>query len=59
MDEIPLGFSMALVQQPHALRLFTALDTTTQQAIIRRAASISSKEEMDELVASITKYQFQ
>lgn len=51
--ELPLGFGMALAQNEDAMQQFEALSDAEKQAIIQRTHSISSKQEMRQLVASI------
>ncbi|MDD3921202.1 MAG: hypothetical protein PHO41_08550 [Eubacteriales bacterium] len=51
--DLPLGFGMALAQNTNALERFGAMSRAQQQAVIDRARTVRSKEEMDALVAGI------
>ena len=51
--DLPLGFGMALAQNVGALERFSKLTASQQQALIARAKNVSSREEMDALVAGI------
>ena len=53
--EVPLGLGMALVQNLEAMERFTALSHDNQQAFIASASAVRSKEEMRQLVESLTK----
>jgi len=44
--ELPLGFGMALAQNPAAMNAFCALPESTQQKIIDGTHQVSSREEM-------------
>ena len=50
IQELPVGFSMALAQRPGALAHFGSLSQTEQQALINRAHGANSEQEMQELV---------
>lgn len=50
MQELPVGFSMALAQRPGALAHFGSLSETEQQALINRAHGVDSEQEMQALV---------
>ena len=52
-NALPLGFGMALAQQPDALNVFAALPKARKDEIIQRAHSVSSKDEMQALVQSL------
>ena len=52
MEELPLGFGMALAQHPEAR--FAALPEAEQQAIIDGAHAVRSKEEMRSYVERLT-----
>lgn len=54
MQDLPMGFGMALLQDEQATRAFYALSPAQQQEIIERTHSISSKAEMRSLVAGLT-----
>lgn len=51
--ELPLGFGMALAQNETAMRHFEALTEAEKLAVIRRTHSVSSKQEMRQLVDSL------
>lgn len=43
---LPMGFGLALTQNPSAMKWFTSLSKSAQDAIIERTHTIRSKEEM-------------
>ena len=43
MEELPLGFSMALAQHPEAMARFSALSEAEQQAIVEGTHAVRSK----------------
>lgn len=49
-DEMPVGFSMALAQNPEAMQKFAMLDEKKKQEIINCTHSVKSKQEMHEYV---------
>lgn len=49
-DEMPVGFSMALAQNPDAMQKFVMLSEDKKQEIINGTHSIQSKQEMHEYV---------
>ncbi len=49
-DEIPIGFSMALAQNPEAMQKFALLNEEKKKEIINGTHSIHSKQEMHEYV---------
>lgn len=51
--EIPLGFGMALAQNPEALLKFAALPEQKKREIINGTHTVSSKEEMRQYVERI------
>lgn len=53
MSELPMGFGMALMQDPQAMEWFSALSAAGQQAILERTHSIRSKEEMRAFVSQM------
>lgn len=53
LQQLPLGFSMALAQKPGALERFGELSEPEQQAIINRAHGANSEQEMQALVAQM------
>ncbi len=53
MDDMPIGFSMALMQNGPAMTAFAGLDAASREAVVARARAAQSKAEMREIVASI------
>ena len=53
-DEVPLGFSMALAQNPLALQKFAMLSEEKKKQIIDGTHSVKSRQEMHEYVNKIT-----
>lgn len=51
--ELPLGFGMALAQNEAAMRQFEALSEAEKQAVIQRTHNVRSRQEMQQLVASL------
>ncbi len=49
-DEMPIGFSMALAQNPDAMQKFALLGEDEKKQIINEVHSVKSKEEMHEYV---------
>ena len=49
-DEMPVGFSMALAQNPDAMQRFTLMSEEKKKEIINGTHSINSKQEMHEYV---------
>ena len=54
MQDLPMGFGMALLQDPQATRTFYAMFPTQQREILLRTHTISSKAEMRAFVASLS-----
>ena len=52
--ELPIGFGFALAQNPEAMQAFTRLPEASQAEIVQRARAVSSKQEMQTLVDSLT-----
>ena len=52
-DEMPIGFSMALAQNPDAMQKFAMLSENQKQEIVNGTHSIKSKQEMHEYVNKI------
>ena len=48
--ELPLGFGMALAQNPEAMERFAALPESEKLEIINGTHSVSSKQEMQQYV---------
>ena len=55
MEELPLGFGMALAQHPEAMARFSNLTEEEQQAIINGAHAVRSKQEMRAYVENLMK----
>ncbi len=55
-DKMPVGFSMALAQNPEAMQKFAMLDENKKQEIINGTHSVNSKQEMHEYVNKINNY---
>ncbi len=49
-DEMPVGFSMALAQNPDAMQKFALLGEDKKKQIIDGTHSVKSKQEMHEYV---------
>lgn len=54
MHDLPLGFGMALAQHEDAMQVFSNLPHAKQKNLIQQASQVRSKQEMQELVESIT-----
>lgn len=52
--ELPLGFGFALAQNPVAMERFTALSQQEKDAMVAKAHQVSSKQEMRQLVNTLT-----
>ncbi len=52
-QELPIGFGMALARNEAAMACFEALTQTEKQAVLRQAHMVSSRQEMDCLVAGL------
>ena len=55
MDDLPLGFGMALAQHPEAMARFAALSEAEQQATIDGTHAVCSKQEMQAYVENVMK----
>ena len=53
-NELPLGFSFALGQNPKAMQHFTALTNEERTALLQKARNVSDKDEMQQLVQNIS-----
>ncbi len=49
-DEMPVGFSMALAQNPEAMKKFALLGEDKKKQVIEGTHSVKSKQEMHEYV---------
>lgn len=54
--DLPLGFGMALAQNEAAMKQFESLSEADKRAVIQRTHSVTSKQEMRQLVASLCKH---
>ena len=53
-NNLPLGFSFALAQNPASMSAFVHLSESKQQEILKKAQAVSSKDEMQALVDSLS-----
>ena len=53
MEDMPVGFTMALAQNGPAMMAFAGLDEIAREAVIARARAARSKADMREIVANI------
>jgi len=51
--ELPIGFAMALAQNPSSMYYFSNLPESEQQALISQTHGINSKTEMHEFVGHL------
>lgn len=51
--KVPIGFGMALAMNPNALNTYSAMTEEQKQAILNRAQSAKSEQEMHEIVNSL------
>lgn len=51
---VPLGFGFALAQNESAMKYFSALSEEQQSEILHQAKNVSSKNEMQALVNSLS-----
>ena len=52
-NDLPLGFGFALAQNPDAMQRFSNLPEREQRALLQKAHTVSSKDEMQRLVNGI------
>lgn len=52
--EIPLGFGLALVQDPDAMQKFSKLPEERRRELLRQAHAVSSKREMQALIIGLS-----
>lgn len=57
-NDVPIGFGMALAQNPGAMQNYATRPENEQHKILQQARSVNSKEAMSALVDSISKNQF-
>ena len=53
-NDLPLGFTFALAQNPDAMRNFSLMSETEKSEILQRAHSVSSKNQMQALVNDLS-----
>jgi len=53
--ELPFGLGMALSMNPSALCIYSAMTDQQKQAVLERARSAGSQQEMQKIVDSIAK----
>lgn len=53
MRDLPMGFGMALMQNPAALHRFEAMTPAQQEQILAQTHTAASKAEMQSLVSSL------
>jgi len=53
-NDLPLGFSFALGQNPEAMKAFSSFPEEKQTEILNRAQSVVSKSEMQALVNGLS-----
>ena len=54
-EEMPIGFSMALAQNPEAMQKFALMSENEKKKIINGTHTVKSKQEMHQYVNSIIK----
>ena len=52
-DEIPVGLSMALAENLHAMERFGNMTEAKRQEVINRSRNVGSKQEMRSLVSDL------
>ena len=53
LSDMPVGFAMALAQNEPAMERYSALSDAGKQGMLNRARLVKSKDEMDNLIASL------
>ena len=53
-NDLPLGFTFALAQNPDAMRNFSLMSESEKSEILQRAHSVSSKSQMQALVNDLS-----
>ena len=53
MEDLPIGFTMALAQNGPAMMACAGLDEVAREAVVARAKAARSKADMREIVSSI------
>ena len=57
-NDLPIGFSFALAQNPAAMKTFASLPQSMQTDILQKAGTVSSKAEMQSLVNELQGYNY-
>ena len=55
MEDLPLGFGMALAQNGRALKAYSAMTETQKLAVLTKAKSARSEKEMSQIVDSLAR----
>ena len=53
VNDLPLGFGMALAQQPEAMQRFANMSEAQKTEVLSKIHNIQSKKEMQEFVAKL------
>ena len=53
-NDLPLGFTFALAQNPDAMRNFSLMSESEKSEILQKAHSVSSKSQMQALVNDLS-----
>lgn len=53
LSEIPMGFGMALAQQPEAMQRYALLTPAQKSEVLAKVKTAQSKSEMQALVSSL------
>ncbi len=54
MEDLPIGFTMALAQNGPAMMAFAGLDEVAREAVVARAKAARSRADMRDIVAGIS-----
>ena len=52
-NDLPLGFSLALGQNPKAMKVFADMPESRQNEVLQKAHNVNSKDEMQALVSNL------
>ena len=55
LNELPLGFGMALAQHPKAMERFANMSESEKEEVLSQLHSIKSKQEMQSFVADLAR----
>ena len=53
-SDVPLGFGFALAQNQAAMMKYARMSEAEKESVLQRAHAVHSKDEMQQLVASLT-----